>query len=75
MDVLLRYARSLESVGSRLIVMSANDRVQEQLAVTGVAEAVGPRGIYSTDDRVGLAIDRALAEATSRVDERQPGGS
>jgi len=75
MDVLLRYAHSLEAVGSRLIVVSASDRIQEQLVVTGVADAVGPQGIYSTDERVGLAMDRALADAASWVDDHRPGGS
>ena len=71
MDVLLRYAQSLEAAGSRLIVVSASDRIEEQLVATGVAEAVGPQGIFLTDDRVGLAMDRALAEASAWVDERR----
>jgi len=75
MEVLLRYAHSLEAVGSRLIVVSASDRIEEQLQATGVAEAVGPQGIFLTDDRVGLSMDLAMAEATSWVEGRREGPS
>jgi sulfate permease, SulP family len=67
MDVLLRYARDLEQAGSRLVVVSANERIQDQLRVTGVATALGPGAIYATDDRVGLASARALADANDWV--------
>ena len=71
MDVLLRYARELGQAGSRLVVVSANDRIQEQLRVTGVATALGPDAIYATDDRVGLASARALADAQDWVAEQR----
>ena len=36
MDVLLRYAQSLAAVGSKLVVVSTNERIDEQLGVTGI---------------------------------------
>jgi sulfate permease, SulP family len=63
MDVVRRYALALQAVGSRLVIVSANERIHEQLAVTGVADVVGPDGIYDRDEFVGTALRRAYTDA------------
>jgi sulfate permease, SulP family len=45
--VLRRYAESLGAVDSKLVIVSASDRVREQLEVAGVASIVGQRNIYT----------------------------
>lgn len=63
MDVLRRYALSLADVGSRLVIVSANERIQEQLAVTGVIAVVGVEAVYPGDERVGAALRQAYEDA------------
>jgi SulP family sulfate permease len=63
MDVLSRYANSLDAVGSKLVIVSANKRVREQLELAGVTSTVGPENIYIGDERVGAAVKRANREA------------
>jgi SulP family sulfate permease len=70
MGVLARYARSLQEVGSRLVVVSANERVTEQLAAIGVSDIIGPDAVYASESRIGAATDRALADARAWVEER-----
>lgn len=72
MDVLERYARSLIDVDSRLMIVSASDRIQEQLEVTGVTAVVGRDGIYPSDERVGATLSRAFEDATQWVASNRP---
>jgi len=67
MDVLLRYAQSLEAVGSKLVVVSTNERIDEQLAVTGITAVIGAENVYSGDERVGAAVRRAYDDAVAWV--------
>ena len=68
MDVLHRYAEALTAAGSRLMVVSANDRIIEQLAVTGITEVIGADAVYPGDERVGATVERASADAQAWVD-------
>ena len=68
MDALRRYAESLGDAGSRLFIVSANERIIEQLAVTGITDVIGDGGIYPGDERVGATVARAEADAASWVD-------
>jgi SulP family sulfate permease len=61
MDVLLRYAQSLQAAGSRLVVVSTNERIDEQLALTGIADVIGPEHILRGTERVGSAYEDATA--------------
>ena len=63
MDVLHRYAASLQAHGSRLVIVSVSERIQDQLAVTGIADLIGPSSIYEGDERVHATVRRAHAEA------------
>jgi len=67
MDVLNRYARALADVDSRLVIVSTNQRIEEQLAVSGIADVIGSEGVYRGDERVGATLMRAQADATTWV--------
>ena len=71
MDVLLRYAQSLAAVGSKLVVVSTNERIDEQLGVTGITAVIGAENIYAGDHRVGAAIRRAYDDALAWVAEKR----
>ncbi len=71
MDVLHRYAEALRQAGSRLVLVSASDRILEQLEVTGLAEVIGSDAIYPTDDRVGHTLERARNDATAWVADQR----
>ena len=72
MDVLRRYAQALTAVGSKLVIVSASERIQEQLRVTGVTDLIAPHDIYAGDERVGATLKRAYADATSWIEHNQP---
>ena len=72
MDVLRRYAQALTAVGSKLVIVSASERIQEQLRVTGVTDLISPQDIYAGDERVGATLKRAYADATSWIEHNQP---
>ena len=67
MDVLLRYAQALAAVESKLAVVSTNERIDEQLAVTGITAVIGAENVYAGDHRVGAAIRRAYDDAVAWV--------
>jgi SulP family sulfate permease len=67
MDVLRRYAEQLDGASSKLVIISADRRIHEQLAVTRVTEAVGSEDIYTSDEWVGATLKRAYADAVDWV--------
>ena len=67
MDVLHRYAISLQHVGSRLMLVSTNAEIEQQLRVAGIEGVIGADSIYRGDDRVGATIVQAEADATAWV--------
>lgn len=71
MDVLGRYAAALVAVGSKLVIVSANDRIIEQLAVTGITGLIGEHNIYRGDERVGATIEQATADANAWVEAQR----
>lgn len=68
MEVLARYARRLERVGSKLVLVSADHRVIEQLTVTGVTAIVGKENIYPADEWLGGTLKRAHADALQWIE-------
>ena len=72
MDVLRRYAQALTAAGSKLVIVSASERIQEQLRVTGVTDLISPQDIYAGDERVGATLKRAYADATAWIEHNQP---
>jgi SulP family sulfate permease len=75
MDVLLRYAQSLAGVGSRLMIASTSRDIDEQLAVSGIADVIGEDGIFSGDERVGAAVKRAEARAMAWIEQQAGDGT
>ena len=76
MDVLLRYAQSLAEVHSKLVVVSTNERIDEQLGVTGITAVIGAENVYAGDERVGAAVRRAYEDALGWVaTDRDHGGT
>ncbi|HEY6280145.1 MAG TPA: SulP family inorganic anion transporter [Streptosporangiaceae bacterium] len=73
MDVLSRYAQALTAVGSKLVIVSASERISEQLGVTGVTGVIPRQDIYPGDERVGATLKRAYADALSWIEHIQPG--
>jgi SulP family sulfate permease len=66
MDVLLRYGQALAAV-SKLMIVSASERILEQLDVTGITDLVGADNVYPGDERVGATVKRAYGDAVSWV--------
>jgi len=77
-DVLARYAASLAEAGSRLVVVSVDSRVMNQLEAGGVMDIIGPDGAVVGDKRVGAAVAKAVAAAQQWIDDAargEPGSS
>jgi hypothetical protein len=51
--------------------VSANERVQEQLVVTGTTETIGAENIYTGDERLGAALRRAHAAALPWIETQR----
>jgi SulP family sulfate permease len=73
MDVLRRYAQALAATGSKLVIVSASERIQEQLRVTGVTDLIGPENIYTGDERIGATVKRAYADGTAWIEQNHRG--
>jgi SulP family sulfate permease len=71
MDVLGRYATAVTAAGSKLVIVSASERIQEQLRVTGVTDLISPENIYTGDGRVGATFKRAYADAERWIEENR----
>jgi sulfate permease, SulP family len=71
MDVLSRYAHALAAVDSKLVIVSANERVQEQLVVTGITDTIGAENVYAGDQRLGAAVQRAHADALAWIETQR----
>jgi SulP family sulfate permease len=74
-DVLARYAAQLDEVGSRLAIVSVDERVVRQLAAGGVIGVIGPENVIVGDERVGAALARAVADAEQWIDSETGGPS
>ena len=74
MDVLRRYAQALTAAGSKLVIVSASERIQEQLRVTGVTDLISPENIYAGDERVGATLKRAYADAMTWIERNSSAG-
>jgi len=66
--MLRRYAEDLNASDSKLVIISADTRIHEQLAVTRVTAAVGTENIYTSHEWVGATLKRAHADAEGWVD-------
>jgi SulP family sulfate permease len=73
MDVLHRYAESLAEMDCRLVIVSTNERIDRQLDISGIAETLGPEGIYRGEERVGASLERAEAAAAAWIAAQRGG--
>ncbi len=71
MDVLRRYAQALNAHRSKLVIVSAGERIQEQLRATGVASLITLENIYTGDERVGATLKRAYADAAAWIEQNR----
>ena len=72
MAVLRRYAEGLAALGSKLVIVSASERFQDQLRVSGITDVIGPGNVYTGDERVGATLKRAHAEAEAWIEASRP---
>ena len=71
-DVLRRYAASLATVGSKLVIVSLNEPLAEQFRVTGFTDFIGPENLYRAD-RTSRRRPRAGATRRAGLDrDTQP---
>ncbi|MEU8238207.1 SulP family inorganic anion transporter [Actinoplanes missouriensis] len=68
LGVVRRYAEALRACDSRLMLVSASERVRRQLRVAGLTELVE---VYPGDERVGASVRRAHDDATAWIRERR----
>jgi SulP family sulfate permease len=71
MQALCRYGTALTGTGSKLVIESASEQLQEQLRTAGVTDVVGPENIYRGNIRVGATLKRAYADATAWISDNQ----
>jgi SulP family sulfate permease len=69
-DMLGTYADELAAVGSKLMVVTDNDRVIRQLRVTGITDIIGAENVYQGTVFVGEASRQANADALAWIAER-----
>ncbi len=49
------------------MIVSVNERLAEQLRVTGLTDLIGPENLYRGSERVGAALDQAHRDAVAWV--------
>ena len=72
--VLHRYAEALAAVGSKLVLISVDERIRDQLAVAGITDVVDGEDIYGVNERVGATLRRAYRDAQVWVDANRDVG-
>lgn len=75
LEVLHRYAAALAEFDSRLVIVSTNERIDQQLAISGITDIVGPEWVYRGDERVDATLKRAVADAAAWVSGQQGEGN
>jgi len=73
MGVLRRYAQALNGVGSKLVLVSANDQMIDQLRATRVLDVIGDDDVYPGDEWVGHTVRRARDDALEWIDGNRSG--
>ena len=70
-DLLRRIRQRLHAVGSKLVVVSVNERLADQLRVTGLIDFIGAENVYASTERIGDAMKRAYQDAVTWVEARE----
>jgi SulP family sulfate permease len=71
-EVVTRYAGTLNEVGSKLMLVSVSDRIREQIDATGTTDIIGAENIYPTSDYLGEAVRQANADALEWIAAHRP---
>ena len=74
MDVLRRYALELESAESKLVIVSADERLHDQLVVAKVTDVVDASDVYTSDEWIGATVKRAYADSVAWTEQRTTDG-
>ncbi len=67
-NVVRKYAETLRAVGSKLVIVSTNDRVLQQLTATRVLDVVHRDDVYTGDEWVGRTVRRAYEDAVDWIE-------
>lgn len=67
-DVIKRYAGSLQAAGSRFLLVTDSDVIPEQLARTGALGVIGEENVYRGTEWVGETLRRAYDDAQEWMD-------
>ena len=65
MTVLQRYAQVLQEHRSKLMLVSVDPVVRDQLAKTGVLRLIGEENVFLATPQLGTALNQAVAAATA----------
>lgn len=71
LDVLRRYARALHHVDSKLVIVTSDDHVIEQLDATRVLDVIGHDNVYEGDEWVGRTVRRAHDDAVAWIQRKR----
>jgi SulP family sulfate permease len=74
MDVLRRYALELESAECKLVIVSADERLHDQLVVAKVTDVVDASDVYTSDEWIGATVKRAYADSVAWTEQRTTDG-
>ena len=66
--VLRRYTGTLQANGGKLILAGVSTRLRDQLDKTGTTELMGEENLFSEQEKLGAAMNEALAAARSWLD-------
>jgi SulP family sulfate permease len=70
LDVLAAYARSLQAVDSKLVIVTDNERLIRQLHATGVAAVIGSENVYRGTTYIGETVREAHRDAVAWIADR-----
>ena len=70
LDVLAKYARTLDGADSRLFIVTDNEHVIRQLEQTGAMSTIGSAGVYRGTEYIGETVTRAHEDAVAWVAEQ-----
>jgi sulfate permease, SulP family len=68
-NVLQRYAQSLQAQGGRLMLAGVDARVRTQLAKTGLLGLIGEENVFPATPQLGEAMNQAVATANAWLGE------
>ncbi|MFV1962497.1 MAG: SulP family inorganic anion transporter [Acidimicrobiia bacterium] len=67
-EVLMRYAEALRDQDSKLVLVSAEEHIHQQLSVGQVTHVIGSENIYASDEFVGRTLKQAYRDAVEWVE-------